>query len=177
MRIRTPLYIGLVLFAIHAAPAQGTFPPLSGETLDGRARSVPDEAAHGYTLVILAFGKGAQKDLEAWYEPAYLRFIAKHGLMAATYNCEVWFVPVFVGVNKAAYEPTIKRLRRTAEPGMADHVLFFKGEFDPIREQLGLQRNDVPYFFVVDASGHIVHRTEGAFSVDKLDAIEEAMLE
>lgn len=173
---RATLLTALVLASLLAR-SQQVFPTLSGETLDGRVLSLPATGGQGYTLVILAYGKGAQKDLEDWYEPAYLRFIAKHGLMASAYTCDVWFVPVFVGVNKAAYEPTIKKLRKTAEPDMADHLLFFRGEFDTIQQQLRLSRNDQPYFFVLDGTGHIVQRTEGAYSDDKLDAIEEAMLE
>ena len=125
----------------------------------------------------LAFGKGAEPVLEEWMEPAYLRFVARHGLFAGTYQCTTWFVPVFVGLNKAAYEPSMKKLRKSAEPELVEHVLFFKGEFDTIQAQLGLHRSDIPYFFVLDPEGHIIHRTEGAFSEDKLDEIEGVMME
>lgn len=172
MIARVVLFSSLVL-----APSAGEerFPSMTGETASGKAVTIP--AAGGKpTVLALAYGKGAQKELEEWYEPAYLRFIAKHGLMASAYDCDVWFVPVFVGMNKAAYDPTMNRFRKSAEPEIVDHVLFFKGEFDAIREQLGLKRNDTPYFFVLDAEGRIIHRTEGAFSDDKLEAMEEALL-
>ena len=167
----------VALFHSGGVPAQEKFPAMTGETADGRTVTLPDPKEEGFTLVALAFGKGAQSALEEWMEPAYLRFVAKHGLFASTYSCNAWFVPVFVGLNKAAYEPSMKELRKSAEPDVVEHVLFFKGEFDAIRTTLGLGRSDTPYFFVLDASGHIIHRTEGAFSEDKLDAIEAVMME
>lgn len=171
-------HMRILLLLSMAALASGAqrFPTITGETVDGRTITLPDPASKDFTLVVMALGKGAQKDLEAWYEPAYLRFVAKHGLMAGAYECDLWFVPVFVGLNKAAYDPTMNRLRKSAEPEVAQRVLFFKGEFDAIQQALGLKRADVPYFFVLDGQGNIVHRTEGAFSEEKLEAIEEVMM-
>ena len=76
--------------------------------------TIPGDAANGFTLVALAFGKGAEPVLAEWMEPAYLRFVAKHGLFAGSYQCTAWFIPVFVGLNKAAYEPSMKKLRNSA---------------------------------------------------------------
>jgi hypothetical protein len=115
-------------------------------------------------------------DLEAWYEPAYLRFVAKHGLFANAYRTELYFVPLFTGANKAAYEPSLKRFRKSATPETADRVVFVKTELELVRDALGLHDKDIPYFFVVDAQGRIVHREQGAFTEDKLDAIEEALM-
>jgi hypothetical protein len=35
---------------------------------------------------------------------------------------------------------------------------------------------DIPYIFVLDATGRIVFRTQGAFTDEKLEAIEEVLL-
>ncbi len=175
MIARTTLAFAL-LIAIDVS-GQGRFPVMAGETAEGHAVSLPPSGGEGYAVIALAYGSGAQADLEAWYEPAYLRFVAKHGLFAGSYSCNVWFVPVFTGLNKAAYDPSMRKLLKSAEPEMVDHVLFFKGDFDPIQAQLGLKRSDIPYFFVIDGHGTIVHRTEGAFSDEKLDAMEEVMME
>lgn len=160
-----------------SATAQSTFPSLTGETADGKKISLPSDQSGGYTVIGLAYGRGAGPLLEEWYEPAYLRFIAKHGLFATSYECAVYFIPVFVGANKVAYGPSIKKFRDSAEPEIVDHVVFFNGEFDAARQQLGLDRDNIPYFFVLDGQGRIIHRTEGAFSDEKLDAIEEVMME
>jgi hypothetical protein len=42
-------------------------------------------------------------------------------------------------------------------------------------EALAMRDRDEPLFLVVDPEGHIVHRSAGAYTVDKLDALEEAL--
>ncbi len=166
----------LFLFLPFLATAQQAFPELNGETADGQAVTLPLKNAKAHTIVGIAYGKAAGPLLEGWYEPAYLRFVAQHGLFAGAYDVDVFFVPLFVGANKAAYEPSMRRFRKSASPEIVDLVVFAKGELEPLQAALGLKNKDVPYFFVLDAQGSIVHRAEGAFSDAKLDAMEEVLM-
>ncbi|MBK7483042.1 MAG: hypothetical protein IPI72_09915 [Flavobacteriales bacterium] len=43
------------------------------------------------------------------------------------YEAEVYFVPLFVGVNKAAYEPSMKKFRKSAEPAIVDRMVSSQG--------------------------------------------------
>ncbi|MBL0127835.1 MAG: hypothetical protein IPP83_10360 [Flavobacteriales bacterium] len=164
-----------VLFA-GLVPAQQLFPTLSGETSEGREVTLPSASGKGYTIIGLAYSQKAQPALEEWFEPAYLRFIAKHGLFAGAYQCNVYFVPLFTGMNKAAYEPSMRKFRKSASPQVVDHVVFAKAELDLLKDALGLADKDAPYFFVLDREGRIIHREQGAFTEEKLEAIEEVML-
>ena len=58
-----------------------------------------------------------------------------------------------------------------------DHVLFSKAEIEPLSAALDLKDKGIPYFFVLDATGKIIHRTQGEFTEDKLEAMEDVMLE
>lgn len=170
------LFIGMLLFGIASAvKAQGTFPAVSGERSDGTMVELPKASAGRYAIICMAYGQKAGPLLEEWYGPAYLRFIAKHGLFAAEIDADVYFVPLFVGLNKAGYGPTMKKLREEGDPDVAKRVVFLKGDHDGLREALGMKDKESPYVFVVDPQGRIVHRTQGAYSDDKLDAIEEAL--
>ncbi|MFZ1693228.1 MAG: hypothetical protein WAT74_08540 [Flavobacteriales bacterium] len=173
MRLSTFL---LVAGLAHATLAQDRFPALQGERADGSAVELPGKPNTPFIVIGLACSQKAQPALEAWYEPAYLRFVAKHGLFANAYTTEVYFVPLFTGVNKAAYAPSLKKFRKSAEPEVADRVVFVKEDGDEVRQALGLKNKDIPYFFVVDREGRIVHRAEGNFNEDKLEAIEEVLL-
>lgn len=166
----------LVLMAVLPSRAQHAFPRIEGEFADGRVEHLPQEGTKGYTIIAMAFGQKAQPDLEEWFEPAYLRFVEKHGLFAGAYDVVVYFVPVFTGLNKAAYEPSMKRFRKSAAPGIADRVLFVKADFDRFKDDLGLNGRDIPYFFVLDSQGRVIHREEGPFTESKLEAIEEVLL-
>jgi len=167
----------LCMFAlVITVRAQTTFPTLTGETATGATITLPT-SGKPWTVIGLAYGQKAGPLLEEWYEPAYLRFIAKHGLMAGSYEADVYFVPLYTGANKVAYEPSLDRFRKSADPEIVDHVLFVKADLDPLKERLGLQDKDVPYFFVLDKDGHIVHREQGAFTDAKLESIEEVLLD
>ena len=161
---------------VQATYAQQPFPALTGETADGTAITLPSASEKAYTIIGLAYSQKAQPALEEWFEPAYLRFVAKHGLFAGAYDCAVYFVPLFTGVNKAAYEPSMKRFRKSAAPEIVEHVVFSKADLDQLKAALGLEQRDIPYFFVLDAEGRIIHRTQGDFTDEKLEAMEEVLL-
>ena len=138
---------------------------------------LPDASAKGYTIIALAYGKKAEPLLEEWYAPAYARFIVKNGLFAASYDADIYLVPIFTGLNKAAYSGSMNRLRKEADPDIARRVIFFKGDAKELIDALGMTDKDIPYFFVLDGAGHILKRISGAYSVDKLDALEAPMLQ
>lgn len=168
----------LIPFLLFALPAVGQqpFPALSGETAEGKSITLPVDAGKAYTIIGLAYSQKAQPALEEWFEPAYLRFVAKHGLFAGSYDCAVYFVPLFTGLNKAAYEPSMKRFRKGAAPEIIEHVVFSKADLDQLKAELGMEQRDVPYFFVLDAEGRIIHRTQGEFTEEKLESIEDVLL-
>lgn len=164
------------LLIAQGASAQQQFPTIQGETADGTAVQLPLSKPKEYTIIGLAYSQRAQPDLEEWFEPAYLRFVAKHGLFAGAYDCDVFFVPLFTGLNKVAYEPSMRKFRKSASPEIVDHVVFSKADVEALKGPLGLTDKDAPYFFVLDRTGHIVYHTQGAFTEEKLEAIEEVLL-
>lgn len=169
-------FLLLPLFISLATHAQDRFPTLTGETAAGQSITLPAKGKP-WTVVGLAYSQKASPLLEEWYEPAYLRFVAKHGLMAGSYEADVFFVPLFTGVNKAAYGPSLDKFRKSADPEIVDHVLFSKDDIEPLKEALNLTDKDIPYFFVLDADGRIVHREQGAFTEEKLESIEEVLMD
>ena len=172
---RTIVFL-LLLLPLFVRAQGDAFPAFSGETPDGTKVDLPMKGT-GYTIIGMAYGKQAGPILEEWYEPAYLRFVAGHGLFASQYDAQVWFVPMFVGINKAAYEPTMRKVRKGEAPEVADRIVFYKGELAPFQDALGMDRKDIPYIFVLDGQGRIVYRTEGSFTDDKLHAIEDILME
>ncbi|MCB0794482.1 MAG: hypothetical protein KDB88_07065 [Flavobacteriales bacterium] len=162
--------------AVVSLVAQPRMPLFVGETVAGEIVEVPG-AVKSKAVLCLAYDQKASASLEAWMAPAYLRLVAKHGMFSDTYEADVWFVPMFVGMNKAAYGPTLKKFRKSTEPEVAEHVLFYQGELEPFQEALGMERKDVPYIFVIDDQGRVLHRTEGAFELEKLDRLEEVLMD
>jgi hypothetical protein len=50
-------------------------------------------------------------------------------------------------------------------------------DLEPLKEALDMDDKDIPYFFLLDASGKVVHRTQGAFTDAKLEAIENLLMD
>ncbi len=166
-----------VFLTTHAQEDQ-PFPILEGETLDNKEVKIPTDTGDKFTLIGMAYSKKSESDLQTWFSPIYQKFIHKPknpGIFHVVYDVNVYFVPMFTGVKKAAYGKVMKKMKSQTDPRLVPHVMFYKGELQKYKEALDFQAKDVPYFFVVDTSGKIVFATSGAFSDDKLDQIEEIL--
>jgi hypothetical protein len=172
--MRTLLSAVLLLLSCVAI-GQAPCPLIKGETTEGKFVELPAAAAGKYAIVAIAAGKKAEPVLQEWYEPAYLRFVAKQGLFAGAHDADLWLVPIFTGLNKAAFGPSIKRLKEQADPDVAKRVVFVKEDSGALIDALGIKDREEPLFLVVDPQGRIIHRERGAYTVDKLDALEQAM--
>ncbi len=179
------LYISTTLFAIlffaFSVQAQkgSSFPILEGETLTNKVLTIPTDTKDKYTLVGMAWSKKSEEALKSWFIPIYQTFIfkpTKPVLFASEYDVNVFFVPMFTGVKKAAYKTVMKKMKSKADPKLVPHILFYKGELKKFKEKLALAKKDIPYFFVLDTAGKIVYVTSGKYSDDKLEEIE-AILE
>ena len=148
---------------------------ISGETTAGTIVELPSASSGKYCVVAIAASKKAEPMLQEWYEPAYLRFVAKQGLFATEHEVDLWMVPIFTGLNKTAFGPSIKRLKEEADPEIASHVVFVKDDAAKLLTAMGIKEKDAPYFFLFDPKGKLIHQVHGDFTVEKLDDLEEAM--
>lgn len=155
--------------------AQAPCPAISGETTEGRTVQLPKASEGHFAIIAIAAGRKAEPLLQAWYGPAYLRFVAKQGLFAGEHDADLWLVPIFTGPNKTAFGPSMKRLKEEADPDVARRVVFVKEDGGALIDALHIKDREEPVFLVVDPQGRIVHREQGAYTVEKLDALEQAM--
>jgi hypothetical protein len=91
------------------------------------------------------------------------------------YDVNVYFVPMFTGVNAAATGTAKKKALKNTDPKLLPYILFYKGELKKYKEALDFERRDVPYFFILDPQGKIIYATSGAYSEAKMDALEEVI--
>jgi len=168
------------LAAVNLTQAQviGTiFPSMEAETVEDKKVVLPVDTKGKYTLVGLAYSKKSEDDLNGWFSPVYNKFVRKtKGMLEGMgYDVNVYFVPMFTGVNAAASGTAKKKALKNIDPVLLPYILFYKGELKPYKEALDFEKRDIPYFFVLDPEGKIVYATSGAFSDDKLDGIEESI--
>ena len=150
------------------------FPAMEAQTAEDKVVKLPQDVQGKYTLLGLAYSKKSDDELNSWFEPVFSKFIQKtQGLMAGFgYDVNVYFIPMFTGINAAATGTAKKKAIKNVDPQLLPYILFYKGELKPYKEALDFERKDIPYFFVLDPKGKILFATSGAYSESKMDKVE-----
>lgn len=167
-----------VTFVVSAQVVGKTFPDMSAETVDDKKVELPKSVSGKYTLLGLAYSKKSEDELNTWFQPIFEKFIQKSSgsvFDGFTYDVNVYFVPMFTGINAAATGTAKKKALKNVDPKLLPYILFYKGELKPYKEALGFDEKEIPYFFVLDKEGKIVYATSGKFSKAKMDEIEEVL--
>lgn len=172
----------LVLFMCVAVSSRAQvvgkiFPTMEAETVEDRKVVLPDAGKGKFTLVGLAYSKKSEDELNSWFQPVFEKFIQKtSGVLASfSYDVNVYFVPMFTGVNAAATGTAKRKAIKNIDPQLLPYVLFYKGELKPYKEALDFEKKDIPYFFVLDETGKIVYATSGKYTPAKMSQIEDVM--
>jgi hypothetical protein len=153
------------------------FPKMIAETVNDEKITLPLGVKEKFTLLGLAYSKKSEDELNTWFGPIFSKFIQKpEGLLAGTgYDVNVFFIPMFTGINAAAEGTAKRKAMKNVDPQLLPYILFYKGELKSYKEALDFEKRDIPYFFVLNQQGKIVYATSGSFSESKLDAIEDAI--
>jgi hypothetical protein len=174
-RLFLVLLFGLLAGSGMAQVVGKAFPEMTAETVEDKKVSLPKDVKGKYTLIGLAYSKKSEDDLNSWFQPVFEKFVQKSkGIMSGfTYDVNVYFVPMFTGINAAATGTAKRKAAKNIDPQLLPYILFYKGELKPYKEALDFEKKDIPYFFVLDPQGKIVHATSGKYTDDKMDAVEE----
>lgn len=171
----------LLLSSAYVVTAQVTgkvFPDMTAETVDDKKIELPQSVKGKFTLLGLAYSKKSEDELNTWFQPIFEKFVQKQkgGLFEGfSYDVNVYFIPMFTGINAAATGTAKKKAIKNVDPNLLPYILFYKGELKTYKEALDFEKKDIPYFFVLDKEGKIVYATSGKFSKAKMDEIEEVI--
>lgn len=154
-----------------------TFPELKGKTLNGTEITLPIDASDKLSLIGMAYSKKSEGSLKSWFTPLYDKFILKRGIFDSQYDINLYFVPMFTGLKKSAYEGAYKKLQESNRNTLFDNIIFYKGDLEPYKSELGLKEKSTPYLFLVDQNGSIIHRIEGPYTEGKLEKLEDVISE
>lgn len=176
MKYFLSLFIVICSFGFSSAQVIGTvFPDLEAENVDDKKVKLPADVKGKYTLIGMAYSKKSEDELNSWFNPVFQKFIQKSkGLLQGfTYDVNVYFVPMFTGVNATATGTAKKKAIKNIDPQLLPYILFYRGELKKYKEALDFEKRDIPYFFVLDPEGKIVYATSGKYTEEKMDAVEE----
>ncbi|MTI23237.1 hypothetical protein E1176_19570 [Fulvivirga sp. RKSG066] len=174
------LFVALLIGStnLYAQNVEGLqFPEMETETVEDEVIVLPKDVGDKYTLLGLAYSKKAEKDLNTWFSPIYHKFIkeAKGVFASFAHDINVYFVPMFTGVNAVATGKAKKKTAEELDPKLVGNILFYKGKLKDYKDALNLDDKKVPYIFIVNTEGEIVYATSGAYTEAKMDKIEEQL--
>ncbi|MBS1951590.1 MAG: hypothetical protein OJF59_001264 [Cytophagales bacterium] len=174
------IVFSLLLVGSLSASAQvigKTFPDLTAETVDDKKVNLPQDVKGKFTLLGLAYSKKSEDELNTWFNPIFSKFIQKTSgaLASMDYNVNVYFVPMFTGINAAATGTAKRKAAKNVDAKLLPYLLFYKGSIKKYKDELDFDRKDIPYFFVLDTTGKIVYATDGVYSDEKMDGIESVI--
>jgi ATP10 protein len=146
---------------------------ITGQTIDNKRITMPEDVKGKYTLLCFASSTKAQKDLESWLDPVYQKFIAKTGIMDDMFDVNVFFIPLVKGSNQMFAENMKRKFRETAQSDLRPHVLFSESNTEQLISSLKMSSAEIPYLFLLDKDAKIIYRTNGGYTEDKFDRIDE----
>jgi len=167
----------LVLINTRAQVIGKKFPDMIAETVEDKKVNLPQDVKGKFTLLGLAYSKKSEDQLNTWFSPVYLTFIQKNTGQMSTFNYDVnvYFVPMFTGINAAATGTAKRKAIKNVDPQLLPYILFYKGELKKYKEELDFEKKDIPYFFILDVDGKIVFATNGVYSDAKMESIEAVL--
>jgi hypothetical protein len=171
--------ISIIFFLIAAfqvsAQVGKTFPYLSAHKLDDFKVELPSNTNGKYTLLGMAYSKEAEAELATWYQPVYETFIHQDAggpFEVEHYDIHLFLIPMFTGANEAAHGKAVQEMKKSVDKNLWKHVLVYKGDVKVYKDQLAMQKKEIPYIFLLDKTGKIVYATHGKHTDEKIEKIE-----
>jgi hypothetical protein len=166
----------LITFTTALQAQKGKFfPAVVGTTLDDKTITLPVKNGK-FSIIAIAYNRGAEDDLKKWLNPLYDNFMKKEkGTsnfdMAELYDVNFVFVPMIAGFKKIA-EDFKKGTDKQFWPYIMDTE---KTDVKELQKQLGVEDNKIPYFYVLNKEGKIVEVQSGKFTEAKMEKLEDAI--
>jgi len=137
------------------------FPQISAETLAGTKIILPDSAQGKITLIIIAFKREAQPQLDSWLKPFMKEFNGKPGLT-------FYEVPMLATYWKLMSWMIDSGMRSGIEEEKHKNVMTYYGDYTIYQRELGLNDVTFGYAFLLDREGIIRWNGRGYATKDAI---------
>ncbi len=160
----------LMVSSVLGSEADPAFPHISGKALTGKEFKVPDDLAADCNLILVAFLREQQEDIDTWIPAA-------EDLEESDSNFTFYEFPVLPEMNRVTRWFIYRGMRSGigSEEARARTVTFHldKEEF---RRNLNIESEDYISVFLVDSEGTLLWRSTGRWSEEKSDELRRVLL-
>ena len=151
--------------ATHAnrQPVGETMPTVSGNDLEGKRRTFPDEIDNGPAILLVGYKQNAQFDIDRWML----------GLDQLGVNAPVYELPTIVGMWPGMFASRIDDgMRRGIPDGLWSAVVtLYDDDAERLAKFLGNERPNNARVLLVRPDGGIAFFHDGGYSVPHLRAL------
>jgi hypothetical protein len=91
---------------------------------------------------------------------------------AVNYDVNFFFIPMLNKVNQVFEKGSKEKIKNGTDKDFWPYILFYNGAIKPYKEDFAIEDSKIPYFFVLDKNGKILHVESGKYSEKKMDNIE-----
>jgi hypothetical protein len=145
------------------------FPQIGARDLDGREVDVPSGLTGRINLLVLAFLRDQQADVESWV-PALLRLESEHT------GLEAWVTPVLprgYRLFRAAIDSGMRA--GISDPRLRRHTLTAYTDVSKLQRELGLTGSGEIHLYLLDPQGVMRAHESGVFAEEKLQRMAAAI--
>ncbi len=158
------------------------FPTIKGETFTDKNLTLPDAGKGKPCIIAMCFSKKAEGDIQTWLNPCYNEFVVKKDTTnafgaAVSYDINYYFIPMLNLVNQVLEKSSQDKIRKQTDKEFWPHLMFYTGGLKEYKKTFEIDNTDLPYFFVLDKTGKIVHVEKGIFTEKKMSAMEDFLEE
>jgi hypothetical protein len=144
------------------------FPTFSAQTLSGQAVTFPAVTAGKRSILFVAFEPNAQPQIDSWAAPFILKYIDTPGIA-------YFEIPMISDVYRPVSGFIDGGMRAGVPKGLHAKTATFYGNRDQFFNALNITDVSQAYLFILDESGTIIHREQGAYSEAKALAAASAL--
>ena len=157
------------------------FPSIECEDYNGKKINLPTEEKDKCTILGIAFSNDAEKELQLWIDPICNKFDPKVDeknidpmAAAVAYDVNLFFIPKFSFLNKVASKQSKEKIKTDSDKGLYQYLLFYNGS-RTLKNDLEVEKKDIPYIFVLDKNGKIVYQASSKYDSKKLSKLTDAV--
>lgn len=126
-------------------------------------------------VVLVTFGRNAEKEAGTWIDPLVQKFIRKSGLLDAMFEAHLFALSFVSETEFLQIKMAEDRLSSEIPTELHHATLFSKADQSILKDMLPGKSH--VYVLVISADGKLIGSIQGEFSSDKMELIEQWILD